>query len=63
MRWPRAEDATNYYTLGLDVDLNIAMKEAVREAVELLQAKAGVTATKCRLVMYDGPADALAGRL
>src|SRR5947209_10062767 len=43
MRGPRAEDATNYYALGLDVDLNIAMKNAVREAVELLQEKAGIT--------------------
>src|SRR5262249_51861906 len=37
MRGPRAEDAANYYALGLDVDLNTAMKNAVRETVELLQ--------------------------
>ena len=54
MRWPRAEDATNYYTLGLDVDLNIAMKEAVREAVELLQAKAGVTAAEAYAIASLG---------
>jgi acetamidase/formamidase len=54
MRWPRAEDATNYYTLGLDVDLNIAMKEAVREAVELLQAKAGVTAAEAYAIASVG---------
>jgi len=42
MRWPRAEDATNYYALGLDVDLNAAMKIAVREAVALLQEKGGL---------------------
>ena len=54
MRWPRAEDATNYYTLGLDVDLNIAMKEAVREAVELLQAKAGVTAAEAYAIASMG---------
>ncbi len=41
MRGPRAEDAANYYTLGLDVDLNTAMKTAVRETVELLQQKGG----------------------
>src|SRR6202008_4871994 len=26
MRWPRAEDASNYYTMGLDTDLNTAMR-------------------------------------
>src|SRR5215471_5192213 len=40
MKVPRAEDATNVYTMGIDLDLNIAMKEAVRETVALLQAKA-----------------------
>ena len=54
MRWPRAEDAINFYTLGLDVDLNIAMKEAVREAVELLQAKAGVTAAEAYAIASMG---------
>src|SRR5262249_41798475 len=33
MRGPRAEDAANYYTLGLDLDLDTAMKTAVRETV------------------------------
>src|SRR5438874_1395728 len=32
LRGPRAEDAMNYYALGLDLDLNVAMKIAVREA-------------------------------
>ena len=54
MRWPRAEDAANYYTLGLDVDLNIAMKEAVRETVALLQAKAGVTAAEAYAIASMG---------
>jgi acetamidase/formamidase len=54
MRGPRAEDATNYYTLGLDVDLNIAMKNAVREAVELLQEKAGVTAAEAYAIASMG---------
>ena len=53
-RLPRAEDAINFYTLGLDVDLNIAMKEAVREAVELLQAKAGVTAAEAYAIASMG---------
>jgi acetamidase/formamidase len=46
MRGPRAEDATNYYALGLDLDLNAAMKIAVREAIELLQDKAGLAAAE-----------------
>jgi len=46
MRGPRAEDATNYYAMGLDLDLNTAMKLAVRETVELLQEKAGLTAAE-----------------
>jgi acetamidase/formamidase len=54
MRGPRAEDATNYYTLGLDVDLNVAMKNAVREAVELLQEKAGVTAAEAYAIASMG---------
>jgi acetamidase/formamidase len=37
MKWPRAEDASNYYVMGMDVDLNIAMSEAVREAVAYLE--------------------------
>ena len=39
MRWPRAEDAANYYTMGMDLDLNIAMKEAVRETVAFLEER------------------------
>src|SRR5262249_25793279 len=30
MKVPRAEDATNVYTMGIDLDLNVAMKQAVR---------------------------------
>ena len=54
MRGPRAEDAGNYYALGLDVDLNIAMKNAVRETVELLQEKAGLTAAEAYSVASLG---------
>jgi acetamidase/formamidase len=43
MRWPRAEDAGNYYTMGIDLDLNVAMREATREAVEFLQERFGLT--------------------
>src|SRR5207253_6122701 len=54
MRGPRAEDASNYYTLGLDLDLNTAMKIAVREAVELLQEKAGLSAAEAYSVASLG---------
>jgi len=54
MRGPRAEDAANYYTMGLDLDLNVAMKTAVREAVELLQEKAGLTAAEAYAVASLG---------
>jgi acetamidase/formamidase len=37
MKWPRAEDASNYYVMGMDVDLNIAMSEAVQESVTFMQ--------------------------
>jgi acetamidase/formamidase len=54
MRGPRAEDATNYYALGQDLDLNTAMKIAVRETVELLQDKAGLTAAEAYSVASMG---------
>jgi acetamidase/formamidase len=54
MRGPRAEDAANYYALGLDLDLNTAMKNAVRETVELLQEKAGLTAAEAYSVASLG---------
>ena len=37
MRWPRAEDATHYYMMGMDLDLNVAMRQATRETVDFLQ--------------------------
>ena len=46
MRWPRAEDASNYYSMGLDEDLDQALKHAIREAVGFLQLRAGLTATE-----------------
>ena len=39
---------------GLNDNINIAMKEAVREAVELLQAKAGVTAAEAYAIASMG---------
>jgi acetamidase/formamidase len=37
MRWPRAEDAAHHYVMGMDLDLDIAMKEAVHESVDFLR--------------------------
>jgi acetamidase/formamidase len=37
MKWPRAEDASNYYVMGMDVDLNIALREAVQESASFMQ--------------------------
>ncbi len=43
MRWPRAEDATHYYSMGLDLDLDKAMKEAAQETVDFLREKKGLS--------------------
>src|SRR5262245_15546662 len=43
MRWPRAEDATHYYTMGMDLDLNVAMRQATRETVDFLQEQFGLS--------------------
>jgi acetamidase/formamidase len=43
MIWPRAEDAQNYYAMGMDMDLDEAMKGAVKECVEFLEAKADLS--------------------
>jgi acetamidase/formamidase len=39
MAFPRAEDAQNYYILGMDPDLDVALKNAVKETVAFLQAR------------------------
>jgi len=43
MRRPRAEDAANYYTMGMDLNLDVAMREATRETVEFLQQRFGLS--------------------
>ena len=44
MRWPRAEDAANYYTMGMDLDLDVAMREAAQETVDFLRERFGLSA-------------------
>jgi acetamidase/formamidase len=43
MRWPRAEDAAHYYAMGMDLDLDVAMRHATRETVEFLVENFGLT--------------------
>jgi acetamidase/formamidase len=44
MKWPRAEDAENYYVMGMDVDLDTALKEAAQETIAFLQRERGLSA-------------------
>lgn len=43
---PRAEDAANYYSMGMGANLDAALKNAIREAVGFLQGKAELSATE-----------------
>jgi acetamidase/formamidase len=43
LKWPRAEDAHYYYTMGMDEDLDVALKNAVQSAVDFLQERADLT--------------------
>jgi acetamidase/formamidase len=54
MSGPRAEDAENYYAMGLDLHLDAAMKKAVQETVELLQEKGHMTAAEAYAVASMG---------
>jgi acetamidase/formamidase len=44
MVWPRAEDATHYYSMGMDLDLDVAMKNAAQETIGFLRDKKGLSA-------------------
>lgn len=44
MVWPRGEDAEYFYTMGMDEDLDNAMKHAVTETVKFLEARGLSTA-------------------
>ena len=44
IKQPRVETATDYLTTGLDVDLNVATRIALQEAVDFLQSEKGMTA-------------------
>jgi acetamidase/formamidase len=44
MKWPRAEDAANYYVMGMDIDLDAALRQAAEETVAFLQREKGLSA-------------------
>jgi acetamidase/formamidase len=44
MFWPRAEDANFYYTMGMDLDLDVAMKNATQETIRYLMETRGLSA-------------------
>jgi acetamidase/formamidase len=44
IKQPRVESATDYLTTGLDVDLNVATRIALQEAVDFLQEEKGMSA-------------------
>ena len=43
MRWPRAETATHYITMGLNADLDEAAKIATREMLDFLVESKGLS--------------------
>lgn len=42
LRWPRAQTPTHYMTMGLDPDLGIAIKTALREMIDYLVVERGL---------------------
>jgi len=44
IKLPRVETASDYLLTGLDIDLNVAARIALQEAVDFLQAEKGMTA-------------------
>jgi acetamidase/formamidase len=46
MKWPRAEDATHYYVMGMDQDLGKALQNSIHETAVFLQKKASLTAAE-----------------
>jgi acetamidase/formamidase len=43
LKWPRAETPTHYIVMGLDRDLTLAAKIAVREAIDFLTTEKGLS--------------------
>jgi len=43
MKWPHAEDADHYYVMGMDADLDAALRQAVQETIAFLQREKGLS--------------------
>ncbi|MGH8661262.1 MAG: acetamidase/formamidase family protein [Burkholderiales bacterium] len=43
MKWPRAEDAAHFYPMGMGTTIDEALRNAIREAVDFLKHRAGLT--------------------
>lgn len=54
LKWPRAETATHYITMGIDQDLNVAMKAAVQETVDFLMQEKRLDAKSAYAVASVG---------
>jgi acetamidase/formamidase len=50
LRWPRAETPTHFIVMGLDRDLNQAMKLAAREAIDFLTTEKGLSADQAYML-------------
>ncbi len=51
LRWPRAETATHYMTMGFDPDLGIAIKIALREMIDYLVTEKGLSRDDAYMLM------------
>jgi len=54
LKWPRAATATHYITMGIDKDLNFALKAAVQETVDFLMQEKGLDAKAAYAVASIG---------
>jgi len=43
LKWPMAEDADNYYVMGMHADLAVALRATVEQTVAFLQREAGMS--------------------
>lgn len=46
LRYPRAETATHFITMGMNEDLDLAMKQALREMIRLITARTNLSAAE-----------------
>ena len=54
LKWPRAETPTHYITMGIDKDLNLAMKDAVQATVDFLMKEKKLDAATAYAVASIG---------